>query len=129
MTAITDTDVQRAISMTRANFRLPELIPRVYRLLAEGKPVTVEHVATTGGRWKSCVPSWTGSPAPTGTIKAGLSGSGSLSVRHRIRSGSTAELCTLLRDGSPGTPDYSRTLGRGRIQVPDHRTAHSRGFL
>ena len=49
MTTITDTDVQRTISTTRANFGLPELIPHLYRLLAEGKPVTVEHVANTGG--------------------------------------------------------------------------------
>lgn len=49
MTTTTDVEVQRAISIIRTNFGLPDLIPTVYRLFAEGEPVSVERLASTGG--------------------------------------------------------------------------------
>ena len=49
MTTTIDTQVQRMVSTTRANFALPDMIPVLDRLLAEGEPVSVTRLAAAGG--------------------------------------------------------------------------------
>jgi alkylmercury lyase len=49
MTTTTDIEVQRAVSIIRTNFRPHDIVPKLYRLFADGEPVTVERLATAGG--------------------------------------------------------------------------------
>lgn len=50
-TAETTTQARRLIAAIRANLAMPQMIMQLQRLLADGEPVTVEHVAATGG-WR-----------------------------------------------------------------------------
>lgn len=54
-------DVQRLVTLVRAQFGLPHLIPVLTRLLAEGHPVTVEEAAAAGG-WLDSHPEGTVAP-------------------------------------------------------------------
>jgi alkylmercury lyase len=48
---MTTAEVQRTVSFFRQQLGLPDLVPRLYRLLADGPPVSVERVAAAGG-WR-----------------------------------------------------------------------------